>query len=117
VRDEDMTGVSGTGVVAEGVEFTDEVVVLRWVGKYPTSVVWHDGGLESVRKIHGHDGKTRIVFDEPELEHEEMIPVVPVVQKMIAEVDSALHGFTHARDKTPAEVWESLLSEIRSVNR
>lgn len=63
VRNEDVTGVSGTGVVAEGVEFTDGCVVLRWVGKYPTSVVWHDRGVESVEAIHGHDGKTEIRWE------------------------------------------------------
>jgi hypothetical protein len=62
VRDEDVTGLSGTGVVAEGVVFTDGVVSLRWTGKRPTSVVWHDGGIASVDAIHGHNGKTRIVW-------------------------------------------------------
>lgn len=60
VRDEDVTGLSGTGLVAEGVAFSDGVVVLRWVGKNPTSVVWHDGGVASVEAIHGHGGLTRI---------------------------------------------------------
>lgn len=61
-RDVDISGVSGVGVVAEGVEFTDGVVALRWLGGNPTSVVFHDNGLESVRTIHGHGGHTRIVF-------------------------------------------------------
>lgn len=72
-RDEDETGVSGTGVVAEGVEFTDGVVSLRWLvrgdapGAFnPTSVVFHDNGIESVDKIHGHGGKTKIVWIDDE---------------------------------------------------
>ena len=60
-RDEDMTGISGTGVVAELVEFSDGVVSLRWLTEWPTSVVWYDRGMESVEAIHGHNGKTRIV--------------------------------------------------------
>jgi hypothetical protein len=62
VRDEDMTGVSGTGIVAEGVEFTGDpgVVALRWLSDWPTSVVFHDRGIESVEAVHLHDGKTRI---------------------------------------------------------
>lgn len=70
VRDVDISGVSGTGPVAEGVEFSDGVVALRWLVPpdqaghgYPTSVVFHDRGLESVERIHGHNGNTRIVFD------------------------------------------------------
>jgi hypothetical protein len=61
-RSTDVTGVSGTGIVAEGVEFTDGTVCLRWVGKYPTSVVWHDGGIASVEHVHGHDGLTLVRF-------------------------------------------------------
>lgn len=61
-RDIDVTGVSGTGVVAEGVEFTDGVVALRWLTEWPTSVVFHDRGMASVEHVHGHDGKTKIVI-------------------------------------------------------
>jgi hypothetical protein len=60
-RDVDETGISGTGVVAELVEFSDGVVSLRWLTEWPTSVVWYDRGMESVEAIHGHNGKTRIV--------------------------------------------------------
>lgn len=61
-RHEDATGVSGTGIVAGGVLFPDGVVALRWYSQWPTSVVFHDKGLDSVRAVHGHDGKTEIVF-------------------------------------------------------
>jgi hypothetical protein len=61
-RDVDETGVSGTGVVAEGVEFSDGTVALRWLSAWPTSVVFHERGLEAVEAVHGHGGKTRIVF-------------------------------------------------------
>lgn len=74
-RDIDETGMSGTGVVAAGVLFpltADEVaagrdpekapVALRWLTAWPTSVVFHERGMESVEAIHGHDGKTRIVW-------------------------------------------------------
>lgn len=75
VRHEDVSGVSGTGVVAEGVEFSDGVVALRWIvppgrqgSGFPTSVVFHDNGMGSVEAIHGHSGSTEIVWldDEPE---------------------------------------------------
>lgn len=63
-RDADVSGVSGVGVVAEGVEFTGGTVALRWASNpdTPTSVVFHDNGIASVEAIHGHDGRTRIVF-------------------------------------------------------
>lgn len=69
VRNEDVSGVSGTGVVAEGVEFSDGVVALRWIVPpgvpghgFPTSVVFHDNGIASVEAVHGHSGRTRIEF-------------------------------------------------------
>lgn len=60
VREVDVTGVSGTGIVAEGVEFSDGTVALRWLSANPTSVVFHDHGIASVVAVHGHDGATHI---------------------------------------------------------
>lgn len=72
-RIEDKSGISGVGVVAEGVEFSDGVAVLRWlvpVGQpghgNPTSVVWHDNGMKSVEIIHGHNGSTEIIWLDEE---------------------------------------------------
>lgn len=60
-RDTDPTGISGTGVVAEGVEFTDGRVALRWVtGQHRSTVLWDD--IRSVEAIHGHNGATRLVW-------------------------------------------------------
>ena len=67
MRDTDVSGVSGTGVVADGVAFPDGTVALRWRGGNPTSVVFHDNGVESVEAIHGHGGATAEVaatYDE-----------------------------------------------------
>jgi hypothetical protein len=63
VRDEDVTGVSGTGVVAEGVEFTDGTTVIRWRTESgpQSTVVWDV--LADARKVHGHDGRTRFEFN------------------------------------------------------
>jgi hypothetical protein len=65
-RKEDITGVSGTGVVAEGVLFSDDVAVVRWVSAFPTSVVWHDRGMDSIYAVHGHGGHTEIVWLDAE---------------------------------------------------
>lgn len=61
-RDRDLTGISGTGVVAEGVEFTDGTVVIRWLGDTPSTVVWPD--LQAAKRVHGHDGATRVVIQD-----------------------------------------------------
>jgi hypothetical protein len=66
-RDEDVTGVSGTGVVAEGVWWSEaDIVALRWTSDWPTSVVFHERGLASVEAVHGHGGRTRIVWLDKE---------------------------------------------------
>jgi hypothetical protein len=58
VRYRDLSGVSGTGVVAEGCVFTDGSVALRWRGNNPATAVWPD--LESVLAVHGHHGATEV---------------------------------------------------------
>lgn len=65
-RDQDASGISGTGVVAEGVQFSDGWVVTHWLDQAPMwepkTDVWHHKGTGPVTKIHGHGGATRIVW-------------------------------------------------------
>ncbi len=60
-RDEDQSGVSGTGTVAEGVEFTDGTCVMRWraVPHQSTAVY---ANMADLVFIHGHGGRTRVVY-------------------------------------------------------
>jgi hypothetical protein len=64
VRYHDLSGVSGTGVVAEGCVFTDGSVALRWRGTNPATAVWPD--VESVLAVHGHQGATEVRWLEGE---------------------------------------------------
>lgn len=59
-RDVDVSGVSGTGIVADGAVFPDGVTVIRWRGDRSSTVVWPR--LEDAEAIHGHGGATRIVW-------------------------------------------------------
>lgn len=63
-RDTDHTGVSGIGVVAEGVQFSDGVCALRWRGESASTVVW--GSIADAQRVHGHNGATRFVYLDPE---------------------------------------------------
>lgn len=66
VREEDVTGVSGTGVVVEGAVFSTGHAVVHWVNSpYPTTTP-HPAGLDSVMYIHDHKGAgtTRLVWDD-----------------------------------------------------
>ena len=59
-RTEDETGVSGIGIVAEGVEFDNGKVALTWLANpLLTSVAVYDR-MDDVIMIHGHGGKTVI---------------------------------------------------------
>jgi hypothetical protein len=60
MRDEDVSGVSGVGRVAVGVVFPSGKVVLEWLGSDTTFGIYDK--LDHVERIHGHGGKTRIVF-------------------------------------------------------
>lgn len=60
VRERDVSGVSGTGVVAEGVVFRDKTVALRWRGEPASTAVWAD--LDAVVAVHGHNGATTVMW-------------------------------------------------------
>lgn len=60
VRDEDLTGISGTGLIAWGVEFPDGKVVMRWTGEIAQTSIWEN--IDELEAIHGHEGKTRVVW-------------------------------------------------------
>lgn len=59
-RIEDESGVSGTGIVAEGVVFTSGKCAMCWLTKH-TSVAVYDS-IADLEAIHGHNGKTRVVY-------------------------------------------------------
>lgn len=61
VRSHDVSGVSGTGIVAEGVVFHDGQVALSWFGKYHSLEI--HPSVQQVENIHGHNGTTNVVWD------------------------------------------------------
>lgn len=60
VRDEDVSGTSGVGVVAEGVEFSNGTCVLHWISQMESVEIC--ANLHVVEAIHGHGGRTKVVF-------------------------------------------------------
>lgn len=70
LRTEDASGVSGCGRVAEGVVFTNGKVALEWLSNHASTNLYDS--LTDVELIHGHEGRTKIVFeDEPNTQKEE----------------------------------------------
>jgi len=60
-RQKDISGVSGTGIVAQGVVFDNGWVALCWLTETSSVVIYKD--IAHVEKIHGHSGNTTIIFD------------------------------------------------------
>ena len=61
-RKEDVTGMSGIGRVADGVEFDNGLVAMTWKKEFPSLTVFQS--ISTVEKLHTHNGKdpTRIVW-------------------------------------------------------
>lgn len=58
IRHVDVSGVSGTGPVAEGIEFSGGAVALRWTSTKPCTAVWDS--IDDLLSVHGHDGATEV---------------------------------------------------------
>ena len=65
VRHKDLSGVSGTGIVAEGVQLSNQKCILHWLSKAEAITVYDS--MAELEQIHGHDGATIVVFDERRL--------------------------------------------------
>lgn len=63
-RDLDVTGASGTGRVADGIQWPDGTVSIRWRGERPSVVFW--ASIQDAEQVHGHGGASRIVWDDLE---------------------------------------------------
>jgi hypothetical protein len=64
VRSEDVSGVSGTGIVAEGVEFTDGSIVVRWLSH--TASFGTFSNLKTFLAVHGHNGAGTVEWVDPD---------------------------------------------------
>lgn len=60
LRHEDETGVSGTGIVANVVEFPDGTCIAHWRSETPSTILFPN--VKQMSTVHGHGGKTEVVF-------------------------------------------------------
>ncbi|WP_207936001.1 hypothetical protein [Actinomadura sp. KC216] len=70
VRDVDVTGVSGTGIVADGVLWPDQTATVRWRGDMPSTVNWDN--IAHAERVHGHGGATRFEWLDHDPEADEV---------------------------------------------
>jgi len=66
-RTVDETGVSGSGFVAEGVQFRNGQCVLRWRTAHTSIAIY--ASIADVKAIHGHGGNTVILYEDCDLVH------------------------------------------------
>lgn len=60
IREKDVTGCSGTGIVAEGTIFIDGQAVLKWLREPFALGVF--ASIEELLSVHGHGGNTYVQF-------------------------------------------------------
>ena len=61
-RTEDVTGVSGVGNIAEGIEWIDGTATLRWLSGTPSLISY--SSLADLLKVHGHGDKTKVIWKD-----------------------------------------------------
>lgn len=64
VRSEDLSGVSGTGVVGEGAEFSGGKVAFTWLS-HMGAVTTYDN-MKTFMAIHGHEGRGQVEWLDPD---------------------------------------------------
>ncbi len=62
VRTEDATGTSGTGEVAEGVQFSNGQVVIHWLSQLEAINVYANAMV--LTTLHGHEGRTTVRWED-----------------------------------------------------
>lgn len=60
LRVEDVSGTSGTGVVAMGTILPSGKCVLEWTSFHTSVAIYNN--IQDVEIIHGHNGKTKVIL-------------------------------------------------------
>lgn len=60
-RNEDESGISGTGIVAQGIVFDDGTCAMRWLTNTSPTAIY--ASISDLEMIHGHNGKTKVVLE------------------------------------------------------
>lgn len=63
-RNEDESGVSGTGIVARGIVLPSGHCVLEWL-TFTSSIAIYKN-MNDLIEIHGHGGKTELIMGDPD---------------------------------------------------
>ena len=80
-RKVDVSGNTGTGIVGEGVQFDSGIVVISFFPVKPTYVkssATYDS-IDDCIKVHGHNKRTVIQWDDEQIKSEELKEGTPAV--------------------------------------
>lgn len=64
-RKVDVSGTSGTGIVARGVILPSGKAVLEWTSFHTSIAIYNN--IQDVESIHGHEGATEVILGDPVL--------------------------------------------------
>lgn len=64
IRTEDVSGVSGTGIVGEGCELTNGKIIFSWLSNLGSVAVYDN--VKTFLTVHGHEGKGKIEWIDPD---------------------------------------------------
>jgi hypothetical protein len=100
LRHEDVHGVSGTGEhKADVFEASDGTCVVVWLGPDGSTVVYR--GVKNATNVHGHGGKTEIIWDWESPQNED--PMEAVFARKIEEAGGEPIGATAPAEKDEAD--------------
>jgi hypothetical protein len=113
-RIQDQSGVSGTGPVVEGVQFSNGWCALRWISQR-SSVAFYQS-IEDVKAIHGHGGQTEIIVHDFEALEKRRTPVQEANLEVFMElIEEASHTLNLAQD--PSYSQEDIKKSIESLKK
>lgn len=116
-RNEDYSGVSGTGPVVEGVQFTNGWCALRWISS--TSSICFYQSLEEVKAVHSHGGRTEIIVHDFEpVKRKESPAYGAQMELLIRIIEETSHLINLGEDASvPIRVLQAAAEDIkRSVD-
>jgi hypothetical protein len=65
VRSEDLSGVSGTGIVGEGCELSNGKIIFSWLSNLGSVAVYDN--IKTFLTVHGHEGRGSIRWIDPDI--------------------------------------------------
>jgi hypothetical protein len=114
-RVEDHSGVSGTGAVVEGVQFSNGWCALRWISSQSSMCFYQT--IEDVKRIHGHGGKTEIVIHDLEpLSRAEFVPEDPRFNILMEIIEEAARVTSYDKDSSvPSAIYQKSIATLRGL--